>query len=99
MKEEKINVFEHEFTLMLQGYVVTVTKFNEDVVTLTQIYQSGIKYQTPLNVKLKYGKTADEFVGEFELQNAKLQSQTDFSLDESENFSYTKGDLRKNENN
>lgn len=73
MKEEKINVFEHEFTLMPQGYIVTVKKFSEDIVTLTQIYQSGLTYSSPLNVKLKYGKTADEFVGEFELQNAKLQ--------------------------
>lgn len=64
--KDKISVFGHDISLDLKGSIVTMERISEEEVLIKKESQTLQRAQYPVNVKEKYGKTADEFIREFE---------------------------------
>lgn len=71
MSKEQSTLYIFGFPINIQpdGYIVTLRKHDEEIVTLTRINQLGQIDQRPLFTVRDFDKTADEFIAEFELQN------------------------------
>jgi hypothetical protein len=66
MAKTEISVFGCGLTLDVTASLVTVDKLNDNEVIIRMRSQTLKSAQYTLNVKEKYGKTADEFIKEFE---------------------------------
>ena len=77
MEKTKLNVFGRDITIQKKAMVVTVTKdesveeaYKNKIVLITYLNQDQSSLLKPVNVFEKYGKTADEFIHEFAVQNS-----------------------------
>lgn len=73
MEKIIINVFGHDIKLDPKASIITMEKVNEVVVTIKMQSQSFMEAQNQVNVKEKYGKTADEFISEFKKNVLKVK--------------------------
>ncbi len=69
-----LNVFGKEIVIKPAGLIVRVVKYSDNVVNVITEDQAYSKGTQPVNVMDKYGKTADEFIKEFESLNYKATS-------------------------
>lgn len=71
MSKEQSTLYIFGFPINIQpdGYIVTVKKHDEEVVTLTRINQLGEITQRAIFTVRDFDKTADEFINEFNIQN------------------------------
>jgi hypothetical protein len=66
----KLDIFGFEVGINPLGYIVKATKFNDELVTITIEWQSGKLYQKQIDTLREYQITPDEFLSEFQKQNA-----------------------------
>ncbi len=67
--EKTINIFGKEIKINTKAVIITVEKSTEGVVTLIANHQNGVIESAPIFTTKDYGKTADEFIREFNKVN------------------------------
>lgn len=68
-EQNTLNIFGLPINIQPDGYIVTVRKHDEEVATLTSTNQYGQITQKAIFTVRDFGKTADEFINEFNIQN------------------------------
>ncbi|MES2287584.1 MAG: hypothetical protein V4547_17955 [Bacteroidota bacterium] len=69
MEKVELNIFGKIINIMPEGQLVTLSKIDDDRVSLVAKNQYGAMSNTPIYCKRDFNKTADEFIREFEYQN------------------------------
>ena len=65
MEEKILDVFGQKITIQLKGYIVTVVKVSDEVVNIVLMTQGRCEQIRPVFTMKRFGKTADEFIMEF----------------------------------
>ena len=67
--QTKLNIFGKEIIIHPTGQITRMTKHSDDVVNVSCENQGKQIYTYPINTIRDYGKSADEFITEFESIN------------------------------
>jgi hypothetical protein len=65
----KLDIFGKVININPESYIVTLEKISDDCVSMIYTGQGGNIKSTPIFTVKDYGKTADEFIKEFDKQN------------------------------
>lgn len=79
MSETKINVFGKEILIMPNAFITYAEKVNNNLVSIVKENQNKIIVKYPLDTMQLFGKSADEFIDEFnaEVKQKCVENDTD----------------------